>query len=151
MNNGLNGDPNNGNRDYPGIGHLLPTVETYTGTAAIPAAGGTAILTHELTATPQMVRVVLQCTDAGGDAGWAQNDEIEIWNVRSQYSNGTDVREPIAFSVSVGSSSIKVVHNDLGGGLTLNGATGGWTQAWTAAKWQIKAYAVNLAAPETAS
>lgn len=151
MNNGTKGDHNNEDQEYPGISHLLATVETYVGTAAIPSAGATATLSHGLRGVPQSVRVVLQCTDAGGDNGWAQNDEIDISTVRSQYSNGSDVREPLSFLVYSDSTAINVLFNNLGNMLAYRKSDGQWTTGLAAAKWQLKAYATYLAPPETAS
>jgi len=33
---------------------------------------------HTLSATPRIVKAVIKCNDAGGDVGWAQNDEIVL-------------------------------------------------------------------------
>ena len=47
----------------------------------LPTTAGTAgdelVWAHGLTGTPMEVHVWLKCTDAGGDAGYAQNDIID--------------------------------------------------------------------------
>lgn len=145
MNNGLKGDPTNEQQNYPGIAHLLPTVETYVGTVATPSAGATATMLHGLSGAPQMVRVVLQCIDAGGDLGWSQNDEIAIDSVRSQYVVGSDVREPLSFLVYSDDTAINVLLSNLGFALSLRKSDGEWWVTLTPAKWQLKAYATYLA------
>lgn len=149
MNNGLKGDPTNEQQNYPGIAHLLPTVETYVGTAAIPSAGAIATMSHGLRGVPQSVRVVLQCTDAGGDNGWAQNEEIDISSVRSQYSNSNDVREPMIFVVYSDETSINCLRGNLAPMLVFRKSDGEWTTGLTLAKWQLKAYATYLAPATT--
>ncbi|MGA1753229.1 MAG: hypothetical protein ACO395_07710 [Pontimonas sp.] len=124
--------------------NLVP-YEKYIGTAAIPSTGSTATFTHGLSGTPQTVRVVLQCTDAGGDNTWAQGDEIAIEYVRSQYQNNQDVREPQSFLVYADDTEINVVRNSLSYLIANRKSDGSWTAGLTGTKWQLKAYAVYFA------
>ena len=152
MNNGINGDPTNENRDYPGLGHYLPTLELYTGTASIPSAAGTATLSHGLKGVPQSVRVMLQCTDAGGDAGYALNDEVEVGSV-AVLPGAAYMRA--AFAIEVTSTSILVRRATVTPSAetlyAINGTSGAYNAAVDASKWQIKVYATFFAEPTTAS
>lgn len=125
---------------------LVPAAETYSGTAAVPAAGATATLAHSLSGTPQVVRVVLQCTDAAGDAGYAQDDEISVEQCESYHNAGDYFRQ--ALSITVDGTNIKVrrvsgySNSDL---YVINGTTYAGGGAIDPTKWQLKAYAVYFA------
>lgn len=154
MNPGLVGDPGNvpvagagsGKRSYPGIGHYIPGVEIYTGAAAMPSAGSAATLAHGMGGTPQVVQVVLQCTDAGGDAGHAEDDEIGIECFHPYSEENTFIRgsEPGGvFKVQRDGTNIEV---------TRGSSVCYWdNQSFDLTKWQFKVYALRFSLPETPS
>lgn len=116
---------------------LVPAqTEKYTGTASLPAAGATATLAHSLSGVPQMVRVVLQCTDAAGDRGWAQNDEVDITNL-------IDVNNSQGFAVSVDGTNVSVVR--AAAALYVMIKSSGAFNTLDPTKWQLKVYAVYFA------
>jgi hypothetical protein len=107
-------------------------------TGSMPAAGATTNIAHTLAGTPQQVRVVLLCTDAGGDAGWAQNDEVNI-------ENTVDASTPHPlFAVYVGSTNVSVVRSTGAVTRILNKSTGA-PSTMNTTKWGLKAYSLYLA------
>jgi hypothetical protein len=115
--------------------------ESYSGTASIPAAGGTASFTHGLTGEPQHVRVVLKRTHASvGDSNHDENDEVDI---AGAFEN---VNGFAAFAVTFDASdSGKIKVTRTSGAIQLtNYSTGSsnlMTPEFAAAEWDLKVYA----------
>jgi len=60
-------------------GSLQPINRGYASTGTINmTANSTITLSHGMTVIPEIVTFTLTCTDAGGDAGYSQNDQIMI-------------------------------------------------------------------------
>jgi len=85
---------------------------------------------HGLAAVPKYAEWVLVCTDAGGDAGYSQNDEVSIVSNHENNSQVTTWRDATNVGVSFTSGlSLKVYNKS--------------TQALTSisrSKWRAKAY-----------
>lgn len=113
-------------------------VEAYQ--IALPSAAGYAnatSLAHGLGAKPRIVDVQLICTDAGGDAGYAQNDVIQIGCV--YFDPGTSA-QPL-FVVHREDADIKV-SMPTGVGHIMNKTTGVDT-TFTPSKWKWMASATR--------
>lgn len=105
------------------------------GEQALPGAYGVLTFPHAIGAAPSKVRVVLRCNDAGGDVGFAQNDELEFDSIifaaatneyrGSVVSNATNVR--VVFPGFGNPYAWRVDSNDVG--------------ALTRAKWVCRVYA----------
>jgi len=98
----------------------------------LPTTAGTAgdelVWAHGLTGTPMEVHVWLKCTDAGGDAGYAENDVIDSRSVRFDEDAQEDRGSPYVVLVDatniiviqpVGTSGINVTKKDDGTPTTL--------------------------------
>ena len=106
---------------------------------------------HNLGAVPELVVWKLVCTDAGGDAGYAQNDEIDLAGVHAFNTvSGNDVWYatfvPWQNSTRFG---VAILQNTPGGDLpdpTQNAAnkTTGAFSALTQSKWKLRGRAYTL-------
>ena len=114
-------------------GYITP-VASYQ---AIPAAGAAVSFTHGLGVDPLTWDIGIICTDAGGDAGYAQNDYISsrslAWTtnygiITGCYSNATS----IGLVRASGGTPIYVYHK-----------TTGVATAITESKWQVMARAIR--------
>lgn len=114
-------------------GYITP-VASYQ---AIPAAGASVTFTHGLTVDPLTWDVGIICTDAGGDAGYAQNDYVSsrslAWTtnygiITGCFSNAT----VIGLVRASGGTTIYVYHK-----------TTGVATAITEAKWKVMARAIR--------
>lgn len=86
------------------VGTLLNnSANTYSNSAAIPSAGGTAPFSHGMGSNPSWVRVTVRCTSA--DNGYASGDEVEAYSV---LATGTEA----AFSVYDSGGTLKVLRNN---------------------------------------
>lgn len=113
-----------------------PDVEAYQ--IALPTSAGYAnatSLAHGLGTKPRFVDVQLICTDAGGDAGYAQNDVIQIGCV--YFDTGTSAqpmfvvhREAADIKVSMPAGVGHVMHKTTGADTTIT------TTKW---KWMASA------------
>lgn len=117
------------------VGTKIGTYTKSAPTVAVPAAAGTASVAHGLAGVPQMVRVVLKCTDAGGDGGWAKNDEVEITALSG--NTGTYYLQLFAFYVDGTNVNVRRVATHPP--YIINKASGALVEI-TPAKWLIKAY-----------
>lgn len=52
--------------------------EAYTSSGQTITSAGQLVLAHSLSASPSLIQLRLKCTDAGGDVGYSQNDEVII-------------------------------------------------------------------------
>lgn len=113
---------------------------TVVSSSTLPnAATGVQILDHTLGVRPSYVRVVIVCTDSGGDAGWAENDEIEVATVtvttgEQPYTVASDASNVyIGYdNAGVANGTIKVAHKSTGTRTTV-----------TQSKWKFKAYVAH--------
>lgn len=114
-------------------GYITP-VASYQ---AIPAAGAAVSFTHGLGVDPLTWDIGIICTDAGGDAGYAQNDYVSsrslAWTtnygiITGCYSNATS----IGLVRASGGTPIYVYHK-----------TTGVATAITEAKWKVMARAIR--------
>lgn len=107
---------------------------------ALPTSSGygyATSLAHGLGAKPRFVDVQLICTDAGGDAGYAQNDVIQIGCV--YFDTGTSA-QPM-FVVHREAADIKV-SMPAGAGHVMHKSTGADT-TFTTTKWKWMASALK--------
>lgn len=114
-------------------------VEAYQ--IAMPSAAGYAnatSLAHGLTAKPKIVCVQLTCTDAGGDAGYAQNDVIGIDAVA--FDTGASDYAP-HYVVFAEAADIKVVAPS--GTAYIANKTTGADATFTPSKWKWSASATR--------
>lgn len=110
------------------------TAVSYASSETALSAGAVINTAHGLGGTPKWVRAVLKCTDAAGDASYAQNDEVDISavTVGGNYqpfvvgSNATNV-----FLTLSRTTSLVIVNK--------GGTTEGTT--FTASKWKAIIYA----------
>lgn len=101
--------------------------------AGIPSSGA-ATFAHGLAAIPSLVRVVLKCTDAGGDVGYSQNDEVTIES--TFMDNGTN--DFPSFSVSANATNVYVTrYSNPAGSIYLMNRGTGVNAAITTSKWQV--------------
>lgn len=106
-----------------------------SGTAAIPSLGTTpATITHSLGYKPSGIRVVLVCTDAGGDLGWAQNEEVDLDTVQNDTGSLWAVVEATTAAIKVWR------RNDADSDAVVVSKADGTVATIDLAKWQIKAY-----------
>lgn len=93
-------------------------------------------IAHTLGAMPQSIRVVAVCTDAGGDAGYAQNDEVDIQGILA-LSGG--IYYP-GFSVYADATNVSICRQALPKYMV--GKTSGNNTAMDESKWKLKAYSI---------
>lgn len=53
-------------------------ISAYTPVAQTVTAGGALTLAHGLAGAPKVIEYFIKCTDAGGEAGYVQNDEVHV-------------------------------------------------------------------------
>jgi len=108
---------------------------------ALPTGIGSASavnIPHGLGARPRFVWVTLVCTDAGGDAGYAQNEEVE----KDQFTFSEPTSElGVHYCVRWNATNVVVMEPDNGGVLCPHGSTGASTTP-TKTKWKLRAVAI---------
>jgi len=108
---------------------------TASSTASVTGYGQILSEAHGLGSTPTRLRCVLVCTDAGGDAGYAQSDEIDINGV------ATDNQEAIC---TYGADDTYVFasfgNNAASGGADVRHKTSTTDTSITRSKWALKMY-----------
>ena len=113
-----------------------------TATASLPTLAGYAngvTIDTGLGAIPAVVCAWLVCTDAGGDAGWAQNDRIPLdWVVfdttASTYFNGHYGLIP---KLGTDAGKLLLIQPDAGGPTLVPNKTTGNDATFTSSKWGI--------------
>lgn len=110
---------------------------TGTSGSTLPA-NATAVQTiaHTLGARPTGLRVVIICNDAAGDAGYAQNDEIEANTV---YNGSGET----PWNIAVDASNVIIAYDDVftdNGTLRVCHKTTGAITTITQARWNFKSY-----------
>jgi hypothetical protein len=116
-------------------GYITP-VASYQ---AIPAAGSSVTFSHGLGVDPLTWDIGIICTDAGGDAGYAQNDYIPVGSILRSSLSESDLRVT-AYS---NSTTIGLVRSDLVAGLAVNHKTTGVLTAIDESKWKVMARAIR--------
>lgn len=105
----------------------------YASTAQTITLGGLLTLAHGLSSAPKLVYVQLKCTDAGGDAGWAQNDIIECGvSFQQQNSGGGHSIYCDATNINIRMSSGAYQAHNKSTGAPSNLATAKWALLITA-------------------
>lgn len=103
---------------------------------ALPTSAGAANqvdIAHGLGSIPAIVQCWLKCTDAAGDAGWAQNDIIALGSVLHD-TGGSDVNTP--YVVRVTATNVSLL-KPAGSTITVPSKTDGTDQTFTASKWKV--------------
>lgn len=99
--------------------------------------------TPDIVGVPAMWQARVVCTDAGGDAGFVLNDEVEAFSVVADISGGNSEETPyITVKATATDFVIKLVTAPTQIYVT-NGTTGAAKQTWDPAKWRIKIVAFN--------
>lgn len=114
----------------------------YTTAAAdyltIPAAGSAVTFNHNLGSTPTFFKAGIICTDAAGDAGYAQNDFIPVGSVlRSDLSESLTTVTEYANSTLIGFVRNSIIT------LAVNHKTTGVLTPITEARWRVMAKAIR--------
>lgn len=105
---------------------------------SIPAAGAAVTFNHGLGVTPVQFSAGIICMDAGGDAGYAQNDFIPVGSIlRSDLSESFLTVTQYANSTLIGFVRNNVIT------LAVNNKTSGVLTAITESKWKVMAYAIR--------
>jgi hypothetical protein len=116
---------------------LTPTQFTSTPHAlSITDVGAFINTAHGLGSTPARVRAVMVCTHASGDAGYAQNDEVDV----GQSAASANL---LCFNVGANATNVFVVRNNQANNdvyQLFHKSTGNPTNL-TTARWSIKVYA----------
>lgn len=121
----------------------VSTSSTPYGPTACPNINGAAVTyAHGLARAARVFRFALRCTDAGGDAGYAQNDEVDINSFKAFTVDGEISFS--AFSVWTDVTNIGMrPHNSDGRPddyIGVPNKTTGINTAITVAKWNVVAY-----------
>jgi hypothetical protein len=115
------------------------TLLTAVGTAAIPAVGVPAVISHGITGVPSLVRVVLRALAVNN--GYAIGDEVSIESAGWSASN-TGLP---GFAVCVDATNVTVIRNNDGTAANLflypKGGGGRFSLDTASASWQVKVYA----------
>ncbi len=122
---------------YDGLGtgfsYLNPPsafMSVYTSAPQTITAAGALVLQHGLGQTPTLISMRLRCTDAGGEGGYAQNDEVFIAPVSGEpatVGQGISV-SPDATNLNLrfGSAVNTFAVNNKGTGATVNITNAKW-------------------------
>ena len=91
-----------------------------------------------ISGTPALWKAVVVCTDAGGDAGYALNDELDVNSVVDDISAGNSEECPY-ITIVAQPNDFKVVLTATPNQLYVtNGTTYAAKSTWDPAKWRIK-------------
>lgn len=105
--------------------------QRYTSTGQTISTAGLLTLAHGLGAVPRHVTLWVVCTDAGGDAGYAQNDKVMVTVVSSSSAASR------FNSVYVDSTNVYVRFSDQTNAFIVANKSTGVAGALTDAKWQL--------------
>lgn len=112
----------------------------FTSTLFALGTGTLANSAHGLGAVPFGLRWVLACQDVGGDAGYAQNDEVPATCFTARFSAGNVETIGIAYVGGANATNVFLSGSTLGAVGVAHKTTGDYT-AITTAKWKAKCYA----------
>lgn len=117
---------------------LATPYTTFTeGSLTVPTSGTPATRPHGLGAVPTIVQAYLVCTDAGGDRGYTQNQEVAITSFISNSS------ESPAFTVAKDATNIIVQPRNTSSAPRILVASDGDYATITLSKWRLKVVAVK--------
>lgn len=111
---------------------------------ALPSGAGNANkvgVEHELGGKPGIVSVHLVCIDAGGDADYSQNDEIDYTAVLFDENTLTD-QTPL-YIIEVTNTHIYLIQPDMTGGVRIASKTTGNLVTFTRTKWNARIVAIR--------
>lgn len=108
------------------------TVDTFTSSAQTITSGGLVTVAHSLGVTPAIVFFRLVCNDAGGDAGYSQNDEILI-----PATSSVDAAITKANTVYVDSTNVNVRFSASATCFTVGNKSSGTGVALSNSKWDL--------------
>lgn len=115
----------------------------YSGAEIALADGLFYDVAHSLAGTPQVVYWSLKCTDAGGDAGYAQNDEVHPSCVIAN-PDGTTV-DPMAFAFGANATKVFCVMTNQSAEVPpfwITKKDGSGAGTFTRSKWKMKVTAI---------
>jgi hypothetical protein len=106
---------------------------------AIPAAGSSVTFSHGLGVDPLTWDIGIICTDAAGNATYAENDYISVGSILRTDLSQSDLRITSYSNATV----IGMVRNNFISGIYVNGKTTGVLTAIDEAKWKVMARAIR--------
>ncbi len=106
--------------------------ESYDSGDQTISQAGQLTLAHSLSGKPRIVLFALKCTDAAGEANYAQNDEI-IWGV-DDHGDGTNTR---GFSAQIDATNVTIRFVNEANVFTITDATSGNSVNLTNTKWAL--------------
>lgn len=106
------------------------SIESYTSSAQTISSAASGALTHSLSGTPYLIMIVLKCIDAGGDGGYAQNDEIV-------YLNGGPVNVTIGVTIEVDATYINYKMGNVTNPFYVHNKSTGNSAILTSTKWEM--------------
>ncbi|MCK5132059.1 MAG: hypothetical protein KAR40_07915 [Candidatus Sabulitectum sp.] len=110
----------------------LPFTEEYTSPAQTPAAAATYQLAHGLSNVPYSIDMYVKCTDAGGEAGYAQNEEV------LHPMQGLNAGSALTgYSVNPDGTNLNIVLSSAVSPLALFNKASGIIVSLTLSKWEV--------------
>lgn len=126
------------------VDSLIPgAIETYREGTGVSFGNATLEqFTHGLSAKPDIVQLYIKCTDVGGDQGYAQNDEVLLFNAADN-TNATGI------GVYWDATDVYVRLNDRANPFQIAHKTTGNVQDATATKWEMYCNAIYFGSTVT--
>lgn len=109
------------------------TISSYLSTGQTITSAGTVTLTHSLGYYPKFYHYYLKCTDAAGEAGYAQNDFVEVYAGGEVRSTSTSH----GFSVKPTTTQLVIRYASDANVFMIPHATTGDATSLTNSKWQL--------------
>jgi hypothetical protein len=109
--------------------------KSYTSSNQTLTAAGALTLAHGLGAKPKLIQYFLVCTDAGGDAGYAQNDEVQMDLALASYLNSASAQQS-GMGVKIDSTNITIRFSSTLGPSIPNATTGAFASI-DITKWAL--------------
>ena|SRR3990167_1978361 len=103
----------------------------------LPAGAGTIVVAHGLSGIPKFIDIRLVCIDAGGDAGYSLNNEVEFKDLT--YADAANVA---GMSVKFDATNISFYFS--ASSLILQNAATGAEVAIVRSKWQVKIHRLAI-------
>jgi|10_taG_2_1085330.scaffolds.fasta_scaffold00808_5 hypothetical protein len=108
--------------------------ESYASSGQTITSAGQLTLAHGLAGSPKLVQCYIKCTDAGGDAGYSQNDEVIINNG----SNDINVTADRGLSTQIDSTNVTIRYGAQASScITILDGSDGTYAPITNTKWQL--------------
>lgn len=119
-----------------GIVHEVNSSDTReSAESALPAAGGNVTVAHGFSRTPRYVRWVMVCNAVGGDAGYSDNDEVDLV---SFFAETAGDEEFMVFGTQTNATNM-IIHRIASGTIYVIGPSGTVATINTG-KWNLKVY-----------